>query len=125
MIELCAASLYPDPKISLGFTMCLSNDYERIPDQDLIEDCALEHGVNFDKLNHCVSRDDGYAIWLLRKSVIRSTEAGISTSCTVSGVTVVDFILDAVVLRVGLTALVGSTERRSSLRPRFRAMEGL
>ncbi|KAI9787219.1 MAG: hypothetical protein M1839_003454 [Geoglossum umbratile] len=83
MIELCAASLYPNPKISLGFAMCLSNDYEHIPDQDLIEDCALEHRVDFDKLNHCVSRDDGYAIGLLRKSVVRSAEAGVHTSCTI------------------------------------------
>ncbi|KAI9862088.1 MAG: hypothetical protein M1813_004863 [Trichoglossum hirsutum] len=83
MLELCAASLYPDPKISLGFTMCLSNDYEHIPDQDLIESCALEHSVDFSKLNHCVSRDDGYGIKLLRESMERSAEAGIKTSCTV------------------------------------------
>ncbi|KAH0545529.1 hypothetical protein FGG08_000360 [Glutinoglossum americanum] len=83
MIELCAASLYPDPKVSLGFAMCLSNDYEHIPDQDLIESCALEHRVDFGKLNHCVSRDDGFGIGLLRKSMERSAQAGVTTSCTV------------------------------------------
>ncbi|KAH0566330.1 hypothetical protein GP486_000266 [Trichoglossum hirsutum] len=83
ILELCAASLYPDPKISLGFAMCLSDDYEHIPDQDLIEGCALEHRVDFNKLNHCVSRDDGYGIKLLRESMERSAEAGVNTSCTV------------------------------------------
>jgi hypothetical protein len=95
MLELCAASLYPDPKISLGFTMCLSNDYEHIPDQDLIESCALEHSVDFSKLNHCVSRDDGYGIKLLRESMERSAEAGIKTSCTVSELSTMVFNTDA------------------------------
>jgi hypothetical protein len=31
IIELCAAQLYPDPKVFLGFALCLSNDYSRPP----------------------------------------------------------------------------------------------
>ena len=83
MIELCAADLYPDPKIYLGFTMCLTRQYQRIPDEDLVKDCALEHSIEFDRLNGCVSRLDGYGIALLRDSVQRSAHAGISISCTV------------------------------------------
>ena len=84
MIELCAADLYPDPKIYLGFANCLSREYARIPDRDFIEDCALEHGVDFRRLNDCVSRDDGYGVTLLRDSVQRTAAAGVRTSCTVS-----------------------------------------
>ena len=65
--------------------MCLSRNYQDIPERDLVEDCALEHGIDFDKLNHCVSRDDGaYAIGMLRESVERSAEANVTKSCTVS-----------------------------------------
>lgn len=85
MIELCAADLYSqDPKVYLGFTMCLSREYSRIPDRDFIEDCALEHGVDFRRLNDCVSRDDGYGVALLRDSVQRTAAAGVTRSCTVS-----------------------------------------
>ena len=75
IIELCAASMYPDPKIYLGFTMCLTRDYQDIPQRSLVEDCALEHGIDFGKLNECVGRDDGgFGIGMLRDSVRRSTE---------------------------------------------------
>lgn len=84
MVELCAADEYPDPKIYLGFTMCLTREYERIPERSLVEDCALEHGIVFEKLNECVSRDDGgYVVGLLRDSVERSERVGVRTSCTV------------------------------------------
>ena len=85
MIELCAADLYPDPKIYLGFTMCLTREYERIPQRTLVEDCALEHGIDFGKLNGCISRDDAYAAGLLKNSVRRSADAGVEISCTVRG----------------------------------------
>ncbi|TAQ91650.1 hypothetical protein B7494_g44 [Chlorociboria aeruginascens] len=74
IIELCAANQYPDPKIYLGFTMCLTRDYQDIPQKSLIEDCALEHGMNFTKLNECAARDDGFGIGMLRDSVKRSTQ---------------------------------------------------
>ncbi|KAI9848073.1 MAG: hypothetical protein M1837_001175 [Sclerophora amabilis] len=83
MLELCAASLYPDPKTYLGFSMCLINDYRSIPQRNLVEDCSLEYGVDFEKLNSCVSSDDGYSVELLRKSVERSADAGVRISCTV------------------------------------------
>ncbi|KAI1823617.1 hypothetical protein F4861DRAFT_539830 [Xylaria intraflava] len=59
IIELCARELYPDLKIWLGFTMCLTKDYPLIPQRELVEDCALEHAVDFEKLNECATRDDG------------------------------------------------------------------
>ncbi|RDW80501.1 hypothetical protein BP5796_05199 [Coleophoma crateriformis] len=75
IIELCAASLYPDPKIYLGFTMCLTRDYKEIPDRSLVEDCALEHGMDFDSLNDCTVRDDGgFGVGMLRDSVRRTTQ---------------------------------------------------
>ncbi|KAF2838775.1 hypothetical protein M501DRAFT_1011531 [Patellaria atrata CBS 101060] len=84
ILELCAASLYPSPKIYLGFTYCLTRKYKLIPDRDLVHDCALEHGISFDKLNDCASKDDGsFGIDLLRKSVERSAHANVSTSCTI------------------------------------------
>ncbi len=83
IIELCAQKLYPDPKIFVGFTMCLMRDYERIPDRDLVEDCALEHAVDVAKLDECATRDDGqYAMNMLLDSVRHTTEVGVTKSCT-------------------------------------------
>ncbi|KAJ8129210.1 hypothetical protein O1611_g4423 [Lasiodiplodia mahajangana] len=73
IIELCAHQLYPDPKIWLGFTMCLTKEYQAIPQRELVEDCALEHAVDFEKLNECATRDDGaFGMAMLRQSVKRS-----------------------------------------------------
>jgi hypothetical protein len=75
IIELCAQKLYPDPKTYLGFTMCLTRDYRHIPERSLVEDCALEHAIDFDKLNECATKDDGaFGIGMLRDSVRRSTK---------------------------------------------------
>ncbi|KAF1955861.1 hypothetical protein CC80DRAFT_516760 [Byssothecium circinans] len=84
IVELCAADTYPDPKTYLGFTMCLERDYQQLPKQWFIEECALEHGISFDKLNDCMSKDDGaYGMGMLRDSVTRSANLSVSTSCTV------------------------------------------
>ncbi|KAK7958250.1 hypothetical protein PG988_013098 [Apiospora saccharicola] len=84
IIELCASHLYPDPKISLGFAMCLTRDYQEIPQRELVEDCALEHGIDFEKLNNCAAQDDGaFGLRMLRDSVSRSATAGVTKSCTV------------------------------------------
>ncbi|KAF1348598.1 hypothetical protein BDV97DRAFT_297473 [Delphinella strobiligena] len=83
-LELCAAHLYPDPKIYLGFTMCLSNSYSDIPSHDLVQECALEHGIDFSRLNQCLSTEDGaYGSGLLRESVQRSAAKGVTKSCTI------------------------------------------
>lgn len=83
-IELCAAHVYPNPKIYLGFTMCMSRNFAQIPSEDLVKDCALEHGMEFDKLNHCLSAEDGQvSMDLLRRSVQRSADKGVKKSCTV------------------------------------------
>jgi Gamma interferon inducible lysosomal thiol reductase (GILT) len=81
MILLCAAQLYPDPKLSLGFAQCLTNDYHDIPDRDLVESCAMEHSLDFKMINACLS-DSGRAPGLLRDSVERSAKLNITTSCT-------------------------------------------
>jgi hypothetical protein len=107
MILLCASNL-PDhsgngrsviPTIrSLGFANCMVKSYPKIPKRSLVESCALEHGISFDALNQCASRQDDEAndsvlskevsdgpsgIALLRKSVIHSEALGVKTSCTV------------------------------------------
>ncbi|KAH7395057.1 hypothetical protein DE146DRAFT_658978 [Phaeosphaeria sp. MPI-PUGE-AT-0046c] len=84
ILMLCAAAEYPDPKLHLGFSNCLINDYQEIPNKSLIEDCALEHGLDFDTLNDCMSKDTGaYGMGLLRDSVQHSSDVGVTTSCTV------------------------------------------
>lgn len=84
ILELCAAKLYPDPKTYLGFTMCITRDYKAIPERSLIEDCALEHAIDAKALNDCAVKDDGgFGIGLLRDSVRRSSDAGVTKSCTV------------------------------------------
>ena len=83
MLSLCAKNLFPNNTIvSLGFTTCLISSYSRIPDRDLVENCALEHGISFDALNSCVS-DNGKGLELLRQSVQRSEDAAVTRSCTV------------------------------------------
>ena len=57
-------------------------DYTNIPKRSLVESCALEHGVDFNLLNDCVS-EDGKGLDLLEASVMRSKDAGVKYSCTV------------------------------------------
>ncbi|KAF2129369.1 hypothetical protein P153DRAFT_366766 [Dothidotthia symphoricarpi CBS 119687] len=84
ILMLCAASSYPDPKLHLGFSNCLISDYEQIPRKELVQDCALEHGLDFDVLNECMSKDTGaYGMHLLRESVQHSADVDVKTSCTV------------------------------------------
>lgn len=83
MLGLCAHELHPNnTKISLGFTTCLITSYQRIPDRDLVQSCALEHGISFDDLNACIS-EEGKGLDLLEASVERSEKAGVKKSCTV------------------------------------------
>lgn len=80
IIELCARELYPDPKINLGFIMCLTKDYKNIPERSLVEDCALEHAMDIRKLNECAARDDGgHGMEMLRKSIQRSADVSTET----------------------------------------------
>lgn len=84
MLSLCANNLFPNnPKISLGFSTCLIMSYKRIPSRDLVQSCALEHGIDFEDLNNCVS-EEGKGLDLLEASIKRSEEAGVKKSCTVS-----------------------------------------
>lgn len=79
---LCAEDLYPDPKTYLGFSMCLMKDYQHIPQRSLIEDCALEHAIDFGKLDKCASKDDGaWGVEMLRNSVRRSSDVGSHCAC--------------------------------------------
>ena len=82
IIELCAAKIYPEPKIYLGFTNCLTSDYHNIPQRDLVEGCAMEHGIDFQRLNSCIS-DEGEGIDLLRASILRSQQNNVTKSCTI------------------------------------------
>ena len=83
MMMLCAAQLYPDDvKISLGFSTCLVLSYPKIPQKELVQGCAMEHSVDFEKLNDCIS-EEGHGLDLLESSVERSRDAGVTKSCTV------------------------------------------
>ncbi|TWU76464.1 hypothetical protein ED733_007184 [Metarhizium rileyi] len=76
IIELCTRELYPDPKINLGFIMCLTRDYTHIPERALVEDCALEHAIDIKAINECAAKDDGaYGMDLLRHSIQRTSDA--------------------------------------------------
>ena len=76
--------MYPDPKIYLGFTMCMTRQYEDIAQRDLVEDCALEHGISMEKLNDCINQDNGSLnAEMLQASFNRSADAGVTKSCTV------------------------------------------
>jgi Gamma interferon inducible lysosomal thiol reductase (GILT) len=84
MLELCAARLYPtDPKRHLGFAMCLSRGYDRIPQRGFVERCAATQGVAFELLNDCASGENGSGMDMLRKSVEWSAQQGVVKSCTV------------------------------------------
>ncbi len=53
--------------------MCLTRDYQRIPQRGLIEDCALEHAIDFAALNACATKDNGaLGVGMLRDSVERT-----------------------------------------------------
>ncbi len=39
--------------------MCLTREYQKTPERALLEDCALEHGIDFERLNKCTTDDDG------------------------------------------------------------------
>ena len=82
IILLCAAREYPSPVMSLGFANCMISDYKDIPSRELVQNCALEHGLSFDKVNACVS-EEGEGVGLLRDSIQRSAAAGVQKSCTV------------------------------------------
>ena len=83
MLSLCAQQLFPDDaKRSLGFTTCMIMKYPDIPQRELVEQCSLEHGINFEDINGCIS-DEGRGTGLLEESVKRSKEAGVTKSCTV------------------------------------------
>ncbi|KAE8385956.1 hypothetical protein BDV23DRAFT_164112 [Aspergillus alliaceus] len=75
---------------SLGFANCLIGQYAHIPDRTLVHNCALRHGIDFEALNSCVSKQEDdpvndalSGLALLRQSAIHSAELGVSTSCTV------------------------------------------
>jgi len=121
IIELCAAHLYPDPKLYLGFTMCLTNRYWNIPDEALVQNCALEHSLSFDKINECASDDSGLGIDMLRDSVTRSADANVTISCTVSTLGVKFNMLR----RGTLLTTKGSLERKGQMHTRWRRMEEL
>ena len=62
----------------------MTRQYQDIPQRELVEDCALEHGISMEKLSDCTDRDEGsLGKDLLQASFNRTTEAGVTKSCTV------------------------------------------
>ena len=60
----------------------MTSEYKDIPERSLVEDCAMEFGVDFKTINACIS-DEGEGMDLLRASVERSRHANVTKSCTV------------------------------------------
>ncbi len=58
------------------------SDYQEIPQRTLVEGCAMEHGLDFEKINGCIS-DEGEGVGMLRDSIERSQNASVTRSCTV------------------------------------------
>lgn len=85
MLHLCAAALSPPSSLGyLPFTKCLLDDFGRVTEQEFVEGCARDNGLDFAELNACVSRvGPGGGLDLLLGSVRRSAEAGVKVSCTV------------------------------------------
>ncbi|KAF3907701.1 hypothetical protein AA313_de0207720 [Arthrobotrys entomopaga] len=86
IIELCAYELYkPEPQRWLGFINCMGQDYQNIPEDGFVKGCAMEYGLDFDKLEDCASSEDkDKGIDLLRTSAKRAIELDIQTSCTIT-----------------------------------------
>ena len=83
ILSLCAQQLFPnDAKRSLGFSTCMIRQYRDIPKRELVERCALEHGISFEDINKCAS-EEGRGTGLLEDSVKRSQQADVTKSCTV------------------------------------------
>jgi hypothetical protein len=87
MLHLCGAHLSMPPRPVpvqryWGFTECLLSDYGRMGDREFVEHCAkmTEGEWGLKEIERCAG-DVGEE--LLRKSVERSREAGVKTSCTV------------------------------------------
>ena len=90
-VLLCGETIYPynnavenSPTTFIPFTECLIHDYGQLPDHGFIKKCAQKVGVDFEKINQCVSEPgfDG-GIEMLRHSFERSEHLGVRTSCTV------------------------------------------
>lgn len=61
----------------------MTRDYKDIPDESLIADCALEHGVSLTRLNTCAVENDSMGMDMLKSSVERSRAANVTKSCTI------------------------------------------
>ncbi|EPS44895.1 hypothetical protein H072_1115 [Dactylellina haptotyla CBS 200.50] len=86
ILELCAYELYKDdPKRWLGFINCMGQQYQDIPQDEHVQNCAMEYGLDFQELETCAaSEDPNRGMELLRASARRAIQLGISTSCTVT-----------------------------------------
>ena len=86
MLELCAYELHKDrPQMWLGFINCMGQNYQEIPQDAHVSNCASEYGLSFEQLERCAaSEDENRGMELLRASARRAIDRGISTSCTVT-----------------------------------------
>ncbi|KAB8274861.1 hypothetical protein BDV30DRAFT_237186 [Aspergillus minisclerotigenes] len=66
---------------ALDFNTCVLSDYERVPDEGFIEECAQEHNIDYQKISDCANSEEG--LELLISSVERSVAVNANASCTV------------------------------------------
>ena len=89
MLHLCAQHIYPlnlntNGTSFLPFSECLLHSFDLIPKEELIRSCADKAGIDFQKLNSCISDlGDNGGIRMLTDSVEHSQDDGVRASCTV------------------------------------------
>ncbi|OGM47349.1 GILT family thiol reductase [Aspergillus bombycis] len=66
---------------ALDFNAFVLSDFERVSDKGLIEECAQEHNVDYEKIGDCANSEEG--LELLISSVARSVAVNAKASCTV------------------------------------------
>ncbi|KAF7174008.1 hypothetical protein CNMCM5623_006266 [Aspergillus felis] len=78
---ICAEKYAGSISDGLAFVNCVLSDYERVPEPKLIEECAWEHGIDYDQIKTCADGHEGRN--LLISSVEHSVAVEANFSCTV------------------------------------------
>lgn len=77
---VCANKLSNTDGNALGFATCVLSDYQRVSETGLIQECAKEYNLDYERLNNCADTD---GLELLTSSVDHSVAVGANFSCTI------------------------------------------
>ncbi|KAJ3417084.1 hypothetical protein HDV05_006943 [Chytridiales sp. JEL 0842] len=81
IIQLCIRDSYPDRKDWFEFILCSNNYWYLMPSDPLIESCAQQVGIDYEKVKPCVEGQRGKELFL--ESVKRKDKAHVVKSCTI------------------------------------------